>query len=261
MFNNMMRSTALLFALLLLSTVGGVFAAWNYAASPADPATAKLVSKFNFADIENANKSLASIFLDILNDAGDYESLTTAISKNYDGIRDWTASYIGNVPGASNDDITILSQMFGGDISLIIDSTEYDVTCIVKLENIDGDSGTGMSYSITKESATGGSSTTTYPGCEITLYLTTEKLIQNDEYATVYAMVFTKYSSNSEWVQIGESMYEGRAEIVGYVGGHSGGSFDTGTWTSSKEYHNLKSGSKISELIQQYIKSQTTQKN
>lgn len=258
----MMRSTALLFALLLLTTIGGVFATWNYAETPADPATAKLVSKFNFTNVENANKSLASIFLDILNDDGDYESLTTAISKNYDGSRDWTASYIGNVSGASNDDIAILSQMFGGDISLIIDSTKYDVTCIVKLENIDGNNGTGMSYSITKESATGGSSTTTYPGCEITLYLTTEDLTKTTTgYATVYAMVFTKYSADSEWIQIGESMYEGTAEIVGYVGGYSGGSFDTGKWKSSKEYHNLKSGSKISDLIQQYIKLQTTQKN
>lgn len=247
---------ALLCALLLLASVGGVFAVWQFAESSAETVEADLsvtLAEFNFSDIsqeetEEVNKSLAQKFLEILNDSTDYATLTGAMDDNYDGSRAWTATYIGNVAGSSSDDTTLLSELFDGALSLEVNGTAVEVTCIIKRENIDGDTSTGDSYKV---------GWSTYRGCEMTLYLTTanfDRLSYND-YPPVYAMVFTKPSQNAAWVQIGEEMYEGTAQVVGYVGGTTTGSFDTGTWRSSNTYHGVSSGATISTLIQAAMSS------
>lgn len=245
------RYMAFLCCLFLLASVGGVFATWHYAADylmPAESDFPVAITDFKFSDIsdeetEEVTKSLAQKFLEILNSKTDYATLTGAMDDNYDGSRDWTASYIGNVAGSSSDDTTLLLDLFDGDLSLEVNGTHVDVTCIVKRENIDGSTTTGDSYRAGR---------TTYRGCEMTLYLTTanfERVSYND-YPPVYAMVFTKSSSNSEWIQIGEEMYAGTAQVVGYVGGTTTGSFDTGTWRSSQDYHGVSAGATISTLIQ-----------
>ena len=252
MSHGMMRYTALLCALLLLASVGGVFAVWQFAEDAAKPSSENLtftLEEFDFSDIsqeetEEVNKSLAQKFLEILNTPADYATLTDAMSDNYNPSKGaWTVTYIGNVAGSSNDDTTILLDLFDGELALEVNGTHVDVTCIVKRENIDGSTQTGGSYKL------GG---TTYRGCEMTLYLTTanfDRLAFND-YPPVYAMVFTKPSQNAPWEQIGEDMYEGTAQVVGYVGGTTTGSFDTGTWRSSLPYHGVASGASISTLIQ-----------
>ena len=245
------RYTAFLCALLLLASTGGVVATWRYAELPAEDATKSLafiLDEFDFSDItqeetEEVNKSLTQKFLEILNSSTDYAALTGAMDDNYDGSRAWTASYIGNVAGSSNEDSTILLDLFDGELILDVNGTTVGVTCIVKRENIDGSSSTGVSYNVGR---------TTYRGCEMTLYLTTanfDRLSYND-YPPVYAMVFSKPSQNAEWIQIGETMYEGTAQVVGYVGGTTTGSFDTGTWRSSMTYHDVAPGATISTLIQ-----------
>lgn len=195
---------------------------------------------------EESAKTVASKFLEILNTESSYNQLNTAIDTNYDGSRDWTASYIGNVTGSSDDDTTLLEELFEGTLSLDLNGATVDVTCIIKRENIDNNATTGNSYTV------GG---TAYNGCEMTLYLTTANFnnLSYNDYPNVYAMVFTRVSEDSLWEQIGEKMYEGTAQVVGYVGGTTTGSFDTGTWTSSKEYHGISSGAKISELIQEAV--------
>ena len=85
----------------------------------------------------------------------------------------------------------------------------------------------------------------------MTLYLTTANFdrVSYNDYPPVYAMVFTKPSANSKWEQVGEEMYAGTAQVVGYVGGTTTGSFDTGTWRSSQEYHGVSASAKISTLV------------
>lgn len=251
MGRSIIRYLAFLCSLAVLASVGGVFATWHYTADYLNSAESDFpvsITEFSFSDIsqeesEEVTKSLAQKFLEILNSSSDYATLTDAMDDNYDGSRAWTASYIGNVAGSSSEDTTLLLDLFDGELSLEVNGTHVDVTCIVKRENIDGSTATGDSYRV---------GWTTYRGCEMTLYLTTanfERVSYND-YPPVYAMVFTKPSTNSAWVQIGEEMYEGTAQVVGYVGGTTTGSFDTGTWRSSKEYHGVSAGAAISTLIQ-----------
>lgn len=245
------RYMAFLCSLFILASVGGVFATWHYAAdliTPVDSEIPVTVTDFKFSDItdeetEEVTKSLAQKFLEILNSSTDYAMLTGAMDDNYDGSRAWTASYIGNVAGSSSDDTTLLLDLFDGELSLEVNGTHVDVTCIIKRENIDGNTSTGASYRVGR---------TTYRGCEMTLYLTTANFdrVSYNDYPPVYAMVFTKPSTNSDWVQIGEEMYTGTAQVVGYVGGTTTGSFDTGTWRSSQQYHGVSTGATISRLIQ-----------
>ena len=239
------------FLLISLLCTGGVYATWRFAEKTANAVTANIgvsMGEFNFSDISQeetveVNKKLSNKFLEILNTPTDYATLTDAMSDNYDGSRLWTASYIGNVAGSTSEDSTILFELFDGELSLEVNGTEVNVTCIVKRENIDGSSNTGDSYRVGR---------TTYRGCEMTLYLTTanfDRLVYND-YPPVYAMVFTKPYGSSTWVTVGETMYEGTAQVVGYAGGTTTGSFDTGTWRSAVEYHGVAAGATISTIIQ-----------
>jgi len=171
-------------------------------------------------------------FVKILNDTsegGGYETLTDKIDDKYDGVNAWKANYIGNVVDSSGTDTKTINDLFGDNLSITIDGKKTDITLLIKRENVDGNENTGDSYT-----ARSGNRTTTGTGCEMTLYMTTDKL-QNGT-PTVYAAVFTcdKNSDGTygEWYMIGD-MYTGTANIVGYEGGQSTGSFDTGTWRSS----------------------------
>lgn len=241
-------------ALLLAASVGGVFATWYFAESPADAAT-KTVSlgmnenqfSFSAASKEEAelNKKLAENLSVILNDGQQYQQLSDAMDSNYQkGQPAWTASYVGN--SEDSDFQELLSTLFNGAFSAEIDSKDVKVTCIIKRENIDGNLATGDSYTVEGK---------TYYGCEMTLYVTTSD-VDNLKYNTsvpVYAMVFTRTSSDGDWEQIGSSMYEGTAPIVGYLGGYTNGSFSTDEWRSSASYHGISSGATISQLIQKAL--------
>ncbi len=251
---NRTRYTALLCLFLVLSSTGGVFATWNYTMpniSSVDQNMAFTLEEFDFSDIskeetEDITLTLAQKFLAILNNVyrdDAYATLTGAMDDNYDGSRAWTASYIGNVAGSSNEDSTILLDLFDGELILDINGIKVEVTCIVKRENVDGNNSTGASYKVGR---------TTYRGCDMTLYITTANFdrVSFNDYPPVYAMVFTKPSQNAKWVQIGEPLYEGTAQVVGYVGGETTGSFDTGTWRSSNAYNGVAAGATIATLIQ-----------
>lgn len=201
---------------------------------------------------EEARKAVGEKFLEILNNPTDYGTLTTAIENNFDGNRDWTATFIGNVTGSTAEDTQILENLFDGKLSLQINGATVDVTCIVKRENIDGDKTTGDDYTVTTKDG----KTTSGVGCEMTLYLTTHNLNTATVLVPVYAMVFTRYEGNTNWTQIGESMYQGQAQVVGYAGGYTSGSFDTGTWVSTATYHGEKEGQGIKALIAAWEKSQ-----
>ena len=171
-------------------------------------------------------------FGEILNDTepgGSYETLADKIDDKYDGAADWKANFIGNVVGAYNDDTETINQLFQGKLSLTIDGVVTNVTLLIKRENIDGNTQTGDDYVATAN----GKSSYGY-GCEMTLYMTTDELQRGSP--VVYAAVFTcdrnADGTYGEWYMIGDK-YVGTATIVGYEGGNSTGSFDTGTWKST----------------------------
>lgn len=206
------------------------------------------------------NEIVAENFETVLNDESSYEKLTRAMDENYNGTQLWTASYAGNVPGAASSSSELFEALFG-DLNIMLSDEFVTATCIIKRENIDGDSNTGDSYSVKDES---GNVVGSYSGCEMTIYLTTADLSKDEEgnykyvwpdKISVYAMIFTSYDSGKTWKQIGENMYEGTATVVGYKGGTSGGSFDTGSWASSKAYHGIAAGAGIGKLMSEALKT------
>ena len=172
-------------------------------------------------------------FKKILNDSEDYKTLSDEIAANYDGSRAWTATYIGNVVGTedyeNNNDTAIVNDLFDGVLTLNINGVDTNVTVIIKRESVDGNSSTGDTYYY-------GNPPVGVTDTEMTLYVTAEDLnsVNSGTNVTVYATVFTvDQNSNGaptgEWYQLGD-MYTGTAQVVGYIGGFSNGSFDTGTW-------------------------------
>ena len=228
-------------------------------------ATLSLVFDVNEAEVEDAVVSNVTQSLeDLLNDEQHYETLTDAITGNFDDDpeRFWTGTYIGNVDGSEDEDSEIIKALFGEDIKQIIGDTEQSVTLIIKWENIDGDENTGTDYTLTTSD---GTSSKTYKGCEMTLYMTTEDLIDGWAYGQyaerIYATVYTctktvtdGKTTYGEWYQLGNT-YAGKAQVVGYAGGEINGSFNTGEWSSVESYHDLGTGAKLADIIDAFKKS------
>lgn len=215
------------------------------------------VLNFNFGISSDYVDSIATSgalakFSELLNTSADYNKMTTEMMKNYNSSKgDWTVSYIGNVAGAANstsaaaDDTQIVEDLFDGQLTLTIDGEEIPITVIIKRENIDGNTATGDSYTINGR---------TYAGCEMTLYMTTvdlNEMTYPNRASTIYAAVFTK--EDGAWYQMSE-LYSGSAQVVGYVGGESSGSFDTGTWISTEAYYGVRAGSGIGTIVKAYLR-------
>jgi len=162
-------------------------------------------------------------FKNIINDVnqnGSFDKLIEQMNKNGDNDRH-DDSYIGNVGGASENDVTLLEELFQGNLTLNIDGVDTEVTILIKREDLDGNSATGDEQ-----------------GREMAIYMTTDDLKRDSWWgsstAVVYVSVFTSNNGGEEWHQIG-TMYEGKATIKGYDGNIFGdGSFDTDTWKSNE---------------------------
>ena len=157
-------------------------------------------------------------FKEILNTTVSYEDLISQMG-DYSNNDRYDESYIGNVNGASPEDVELLDELFAGNLFININGKETEVRLMIKLEDLDGKSSTG------DES-----------GKEMTIYLTTDDLARDSWWssgsAPVYAATFTKIG-DEEWSQIGP-MFEGTATIKGYDGNIFGeGSFDTDTWKTT----------------------------
>lgn len=176
---------------------------------------------------------------DILNDVsegGAYETLIDAIDDKYDGVNDWTSNYIGNVGDANSTDVQTINSLFEGKLNITVDGETQEITLIIKRENIDGDESTGDSFTATKNNGS-----VTMRGCEMTIYVTTDAL-NSRGYAPVYAAVYTCDQNDDgtpgTWYMLGDR-YAGEANVVGYNGEVSTGSFDTGTWRSTAQTYRV----------------------
>ena len=181
-------------------------------------------------------------FSDILNDTeGDYLKLADAIDNKFDGRNGWTSNYIGNVADSDSADSTVVNDLFEGKLHIMVDGKQTNVTLLIKREDVDGNENTGDSYTAVNSSNGGRYSAS---GCEMTIYLTTDPLDGSDSTPPIYAVVFTCDASDGtydNWYMLGD-MYEGTATIVGYEGGASTGSFDTGTWKSTYATYEVVDG-------------------
>lgn len=122
-------------------------------------------------------------------------------------------SYIGTVLGASEEDVTLLNNLFEGQFNVNINGSEKDVTVMIKREDLTGD---GVE--------------------EMTIYMTTDALSKRGDTPPVYASVYTQ-NADGEWEQIGQ-MWEGTAKVNHYSGwpypfSSGTGSFDTDSWRST----------------------------
>ncbi len=183
----------------------------------------------NVDSLEEARSAVLSKFENILNTTSTYETLCDKIDDKFSGA-EWTSNYIGNVTDSSSTDSMTVNTLFAGHLQMVINGVDNPITVLIKHENIDGNTQTGDDYT-----AVSGNQSFTGYGCEFTLYMTTSDLSNRNVRPPVYAAAFTcrrnADGSCGEWYMIGEP-YEGTAQIVGYEGGESTGSFDTGTWRS-----------------------------
>ena len=183
----------------------------------------------NVESEEAARDAAISKFENILNSPSTYATLYDKIDDKFTGA-EWTSNYIGNVTDSSSTDSTTVNTLFAGQLQMVIDGVENPITVLIKHENVDDNTQTGDDYT-----AVYGNSSFSGYGCEFTLYMTTSDLSDRNIDPPVYAAVFTcdrdANGNIGRWYMIGEPYY-GTAQIVGYEGGESTGSFDTGTWRS-----------------------------
>ena len=186
----------------------------------------------NVDSIEEAKEAVFEKFLNILNSPSTYKTLYERIDDKFNGA-EWSSNFIGNVTASYSEDSATVEELFAGQLNLTIGDESQRVTVLIKHENVDNRRDTGDDYT-----AVNGNQSFSGYGCEFTLYMTTSALNNRNEKPPIYAAVFTcdrnADGSCGSWYMLGEPYY-GTAQIVGYEGGETTGSFDTGTWRSYAE--------------------------
>lgn len=133
--------------------------------------------------------------------------------------------YIGTVTGSNSSDTQTLETLFDGNLHMIIDGEQVDVTIMIKYKNVTGDS--------TRE---------------MVLYSTTNDLKSSGR-VLVYAQVFQQVTSGetTTWHGIG-GPFKGYADVNAYNFPNYGtGSFNTESWSTSST--SRYSGDKIDDLV------------
>lgn len=199
----------------------------------------KTLLNFQFGiNVESQEAAIDAVlekFLNILNTKVTYDELVDKIDDKFDGYNEWTSNYIGNVGDAVDADSMTVETLFAGQLNMVINGNTTPATVLIKHESLDNNPLTGDSYSVKYNNQ---STPTTYEGCEMTLYLTTDPLTNAGGQAPVYVTVFTcdrDENGNiiSDWYIVGDT-YLGKAPIVGYSGGNGTGSFVTDNWVADR---------------------------
>ncbi len=199
----------------------------------------KTLLNFQFGiNVESQEAAIDAVlekFLNILNTKVTYDELVEKIDDKFDGYNEWTSNYIGNVGDAVDADSMTVETLFAGQLNMVINGNTTPATVLIKHESLDNNPLTGDSYSVKYKNQ---STPTTYEGCEMTLYLTTDPLSTAGGQAPVYVTVFTcdrDENGNiiSDWYIVGDT-YLGKAPIVGYSGGNGTGSFVTDNWVADR---------------------------
>ena len=175
-------------------------------------------------------QSAVTRFEDILNNKSAPNSFSILENHmNNRGSNSSSVSYVGNVAGASDNDSTLIQQLFTNEflsMDLDGDGKAEPITLMIKREDLDGNEETGDSYTY---KALFGISRTVH-GVEFTLYITAEGFDKNT--LNVYAVTYTIFPGSKEWVQV-VPLTQGTATANRYTIGFGGNnSFNTDTWKS-----------------------------
>ena len=187
----------------------------------------------NVNSIDAATDIVVAKFLNILNTTSTYNELIEVLDDKFDGNQEWTSNYIGNVGNAVDNDMMTVETLFAGQLTMMVNGKAQKAWVLIKHENLDNNEMTGDDYTLNYNQY----GLVTHKGCEMTLYLTVDKLDKANSWAPVYATVFTcdrdeAGNMASQWYKVGDSYY-GQANIVGYRGESGGtGSFVTDNWKS-----------------------------
>ena len=187
----------------------------------------------NVDSIDRAADIVHAKFLNILNTPSTYTQLIDVLDDKFDGEQEWTSNYVGNVGNAVDNDMMTVETLFAGQLTMMVNGQAQKAWVLIKHENLDGNENTGDNYTVRYNQY----GDITYSGCEMTLYLTIDKLDKANTWAPVYATVFTcnKDANGNvlgDWYKVGDSYY-GEANVVGYRGESGGtGSFVTDNWKS-----------------------------
>ena len=187
----------------------------------------------NVDSIDKAADIVHQKFLNILNTTSTYTQLVDVLDDKFDGEQEWTSNYVGNVGNAVDNDMMTVETLFAGHLTMMVNGQPQKAWVIIKHENLDGNEMTGDDYTVRFNQY----GDITYKGCEMTLYMTVDKLDNANSWAPVYATVFTcDRDENGNivggWYKVGDSYY-GEANVVGYKGEYGAtGSFVTDNWKS-----------------------------
>ena len=187
----------------------------------------------NVNSIDEATNIVFTKFLNILNTSSTYKELVDVLDDKFDGNQEWTSNYVGNVGNAVDNDMMTVETLFAGQLTMMVNGKAQKAWVLIKHENLDNNEKTGDDYTLQYNQQ----GLVTHKGCEMTLYLTVDKLDKANGWAPVYAAVFTCDRNDagniiSPWYEIGDTYY-GQANIVGYRGESGGtGSFVTDNWKS-----------------------------
>lgn len=194
----------------------------------------------NVNSIDDAADIVHAKFVDILNTSSTYKELVDVLDDKFDGNQEWTSNYVGNVGNAVDNDMMTVETLFAGQLTMMVNGQAQKAWVIIKHENLDNNEMTGDDYTLNYNQY----GQVTHKGCEMTLYMTVDKLDDANGWAPVYATVFTcdrdeAGNQVSDWYKVGDTYY-GQANIVGYRGESGGtGSFVTDNWKSYAETYDV----------------------
>lgn len=175
-------------------------------------------------------------FGDILNNVvaeDSYQTLDTAMDNRSGWNKESAVTYIGNVYGSSSTDSKVIESLFGEEfmsMDLDGDGDNEPITIMIKRENLDNNTATGVSYTYTSWGRN-----YTVNGVEMTLYITSDNLenVSSGKSITVYAASFTKLKDADQWTML-VPLTKGYADANNYNGYGSANSFNTDTWLSEE---------------------------
>lgn len=186
-------------------------------------ALGELSLKISFSFVTHMS-SANEEFMNILNEDDTYSLIAKAFDTKYAEDK---STVIGNI----GDDKELFDEIFGRDLTIVVDGVEKPLTILIERKNVDGKS-TGDAYT-----NHGGSND--LKGCEYTMYLTVDDVSSSGGSATVYAITYTQDNSGN-WHKIAQ-LYEGTCPKVDYDSSTEGyqGAYDVSKWVASPKVYEV----------------------
>ncbi len=309
----------LLLPLVFSLTIGSLYAAWVYPTDSNVEQSENLLglNEFAWKEISSEQVGISHRLQMILNEEIEtavtiagvaYTNSGDALMAAFDNAssdRGWLgtitlhdSSYVGTMQpagsGENTGDVEAVKTMFGDSLDSELETNRH-YSLMIKRENLDGNTSTGMTFFQTSNYGWGGGIS---QGAEVALYSTVEPLSSSGASVEVVVTVFSatiKTDENGNYIQkrdengnllylntngVGttttrtnypayeytwENVYDdglfvGKATVKSYDGTNGTGSFDTSTWRSTEAYgsgrNKVNAGATLAQVVQAVLKSQ-----